>query len=154
MAKGIFREKSIQRISSPESLNEYIKVTGPTVWSVLLAIVVLLIGVCVWGVIGHLDTQISAVCVSQNGEAVCLVSEEDIADINSELTVRIGTNEYSIVEIPSNPNKVTDEYIIHKFDDITNLWVYEIKIDANLQDGIYDAYIITESVSPMSFVTN
>jgi len=154
MAKGIFREKSIQRISSPESLNQYIKVTGPGVWSVLIAIIILLLGVCVWGVFGHLDTQVDGVCVTQNGESVVYVKESDITDISKDLSVQIGKDNFSITDISANPVKISDEYIVHLFDSESAIWAYEIKIDAPLEDGTYNASIIIESVSPMSFVIN
>ena len=48
----IFRQKSIDRISSPEQLHDYIKVSSPSSWVVLIAIIVLLVGVMVWGVFG------------------------------------------------------------------------------------------------------
>lgn len=49
MNDKIFRKKSVDKMSSPEQLNDYIKVTNPGVWMVLAAIAVLLAGVCVWG---------------------------------------------------------------------------------------------------------
>ena len=48
----IFREKNMERINSPEEMNDYIKVASPGVWMVLLAIIFLLIGVVVWGIFG------------------------------------------------------------------------------------------------------
>ena len=38
---SVFREKSISRVSSPEELNDYIRVTTPSVWIVLIALVVI-----------------------------------------------------------------------------------------------------------------
>ena len=63
---NLFREKSLQRISSPEQLNTYVRVSTPSVWLLLSAIVVLLIGICVWGVFGHMDTVLSvaAICAA------------------------------------------------------------------------------------------
>ena len=49
---SIFRQKSIDRVSSPEQLNDYIRVTTPTVWLVLLALVILLLGILAWSVFG------------------------------------------------------------------------------------------------------
>lgn len=49
---SIFRQKSIDRVSSPEQLNDYIRVTTPTVWLVLLALVILLLGMLTWSVFG------------------------------------------------------------------------------------------------------
>ena len=49
---GIFREKSIKRVSSPEQLNDYIRVTTPSVWVVLAALIILLLGILAWSVLG------------------------------------------------------------------------------------------------------
>lgn len=51
----LFRKKSIERVSTPEQLNDYIRVTTPSVWAVLIATVVLMLGVLVWGVFGRID---------------------------------------------------------------------------------------------------
>ena len=49
---GIFREKSINRVSGPEALNDYIRVTTPSVWIVLLALIILLVGMLTWSILG------------------------------------------------------------------------------------------------------
>ena len=49
---GIFREKSMERVSSPEVLDDYVRVTTPSVWIVLIALAVLLAGALVWLTIG------------------------------------------------------------------------------------------------------
>ena len=50
MDNKIYRETSVNRISSPEQLNDYLKVTKPGVWIVLLAVALLLAGLLVWGI--------------------------------------------------------------------------------------------------------
>ena len=54
---GIFREKSIDRVTGPESLNDYIRVTSPSVWIALLALVILLAGMLVWSVFGRIEVK-------------------------------------------------------------------------------------------------
>lgn len=49
---SIFREKSLQRISSPEEMQDYIRVTRPAVWVILAAVILLLAGMIVWAVCG------------------------------------------------------------------------------------------------------
>ena len=51
---SIFRQKSIDKVSSPEKLDDYIRVTTPGVWITLAAIVILLVGTIVWGMLGEL----------------------------------------------------------------------------------------------------
>lgn len=55
--KDIFREKSLQRISSPEALNDYIRVTSPSVWLVLAALIILLAGMLVWSIFGTVEAH-------------------------------------------------------------------------------------------------
>lgn len=51
----LFRKKSIERVSTPEKLNDYIRVTTPSVWAVLIATVILMVGILAWGVFGRVD---------------------------------------------------------------------------------------------------
>ena len=48
MENGLFRKKSMERISSPEELHDYMRVTSPRLWMILGAIVALLVGFIVY----------------------------------------------------------------------------------------------------------
>lgn len=54
---GIFREKSMKYVSSPEKLNDYIHVTTPSIWLVLAAILLLLVGMLAWSVFGTVEVH-------------------------------------------------------------------------------------------------
>ena len=54
MDNNLFREKSIERVSSPEKLDDYIKVVSPGVWILLAAIIVLLLGILAWANVGDI----------------------------------------------------------------------------------------------------
>ena len=54
---SVFRKKSLDRISSPEDLHEYIHATNPGLWIVFAAITVLLIGAVIWGFTGSIETK-------------------------------------------------------------------------------------------------
>ncbi|MDR3178918.1 MAG: hypothetical protein LBT82_02545 [Oscillospiraceae bacterium] len=66
--KQIFRKSSLDRISSPEKLNDYIKVSNPSVWLIISALFVLIVIGFVWASVGSLPTNVQAVGVfaSQN----------------------------------------------------------------------------------------
>ncbi len=53
--KNIFRKKSLDRVTSPEQLNDYIKVTTPSVWIILAATLILILGTLVWAVFGKIE---------------------------------------------------------------------------------------------------
>ncbi len=162
MAQNIFRKKSFERISSPEQLNDYIRVASPPVWMLLGAVLLLLIGFCVWGVFGQLETVIPGVAIVEDGAVTVYVKEE--SDSAEEgMTVRINDNEFTISSVSDLPMAVSEdipEYALHVGNLKLGEWVYEVKADNSAAqdlypaDGIYSANIVAESVSPISFVVD
>ena len=157
MNQQLFRKKSVDKVSSPEQLNEYIRVANPGVWMVLAAIVILLAGVVVWGFIGHLDTTLTTAVVCENGEAVIYVKEADEEKIAVGMTVRVDDKEYTVSEIPTEPKRVDDtmsEYAIHASGLTVGEWVYAVKVNGDIADGVHKAEIVIESITPISFILN
>lgn len=58
MEQSIFREVSLKRLSSPEQLDQLIKVTSPRAWLALIALTLLLASVIVWSFLGSIPTKI------------------------------------------------------------------------------------------------
>ena len=158
MNEQLFRKKSVDKVSSPEQLNEYIRVSNPGVWMALAAIVVLLAGVIVWGFIGHLDTTLSTAVVCENGEAVIYVKEADAEKIAVGMTVRVGDKEYAISAISAEPQilKTGDisDYAFHASEITAGEWVYAVKVNGAFETGVQKAEIVVESISPISFILN
>ena len=80
MAKGLFREKSLNYISSPEQLNDYLKVTKPAVWIVLIAIIVLLLGLFVWGSFAYIGSSIEGVADVEENTIVMEFKSQKFAE--------------------------------------------------------------------------
>ena len=59
MDKSIFREKSIERISSPEKIDDYMKIAGISMWLVLGCILLVLIGAIIWGFKGRIEDTVT-----------------------------------------------------------------------------------------------
>lgn len=70
MQNSIFRKSSLERISSPEHLNEYVKITNPGIWAVLFGLFALLIAVAIWAYAGNIPetVQLTGVAFAQEGE--------------------------------------------------------------------------------------
>ena len=157
MNDKIFRKKSIDRMSSPEQLNDYIKVTNPGVWMALAAIVILLIGVCVWGVFGKLETKLPVAAVSRDGQTVLYVKEDDLSAVKENMSVYIGDETYKVTSVSAQPVAVTEEiseYARHTGGLSLREWVCVLQTNATLADEAYWAQIVTDSVSPLYFVFN
>lgn len=157
MDKQLFRKASIDRVSSPEQLNDYVRVSNPGVWMILAAIIALLIGVCVWGIFGKLETKIYTAGICENGVFTCYVKEEKIDLIKSGITVNVNGVSLSVSDISAMPTVMTgetDTYLMYLGGFSEGEWLYEVTADTELPNGAYKAEIVTESVSPMSFILN
>lgn len=152
-------DKKFKKVNSPEQLNQYIRLSNPGVWILLLAIVVLLVGVCIWGYFGKIDTKIKTVVISDNYTSYLYVKEEDMAKIKNGMQVELNNNEniFEIADIEETPEKVTDdmdEYARHLGNFQVGEWVCKCRLNKNVKEGTYSANIIIESIAPMTFITN
>ncbi|MBR1383322.1 MAG: hypothetical protein IJ555_05855 [Ruminococcus sp.] len=155
--KSIFRKQSMESVSSPEQLGDYITSASPSVWLVLIAIILLLVGVCVWGIFGRLDTTVTTGAVSRGGELLLYISEDNIEKIEDGLTVSVDGQEYTIAEVSASPvllGAETDAYALHASSLKQGDFAYIAAAHTDLPDGSYKAEITVDSVSPISFVTN
>ena len=55
MSESIFRQKSLARISSPEEIDNYMKVTRPSLWLALGVIILLLAALILWSVTARIE---------------------------------------------------------------------------------------------------
>ena len=157
MDNNIFRKKSIDRVTNPEHLNDYIKVSNPTVWMILIAIIIFLVGVCAWGYFGRLETTVSTSGEVLNGTYLAYVKEDNILEIKEGLEVRIDGNSYqveTIGKVPAQAGGVIDDYQMHLGNINEDDWIYVVSGKTDLPDGNYQIEIVTESIAPMSFVLN
>lgn len=154
----LFRKKSLDRVSSPEQLGDYIRVSNPSLWVALIGIIVLLIGVCVWGALGRLETYAPGAVLADNGSIVCYVSEDNIDSVQTGMTVNVGDYTCTVQSVAAQPVAATGErfteYLLYSGGFLEGEWVYEVTLHGDLPDGIYAAEIVVESVSPLSFVFN
>lgn len=155
--KQVFRQKSVERISSPEQLNDYVRVSNPSVWMILAAVVFILAGVCVWGIFGRLDTVIDTVGVCRDGKLTCYVADEDIKTVKMGMKISVNGGDYEVSGIAKTPIEVDenfDSYAMYVGELKEGEWVYEVTAKAPIESGTYNAKITTNSVSPISFVMN
>ena len=157
MKPGFFKKEAMEQLTSPEKLDEYIRVSTPSIWILLGAMFVFLAGVFVWGIFGHLDTVVTGTAVVRNGESTCYVGAEDISNIKPGMKITINKEDGEITEISEKPQILSqdDAEILQTGEFTEGEWVYEVKVkNSDLPDGIYKAVITVERISPAKFVLN
>jgi len=132
----VFRKESLQRIQSPEQLTDYLKVTNPGIWIILIAVIVLLAGLFVWSTVGKLETVASGIAVVSNGEAQIYLAENAKGSIEEGMLIRFDKDtEYSVSSVEK------DEYGRSR-----------AHADVAVSDGTYDVTVVMESISPIRFL--
>ena len=158
MENGLFRKKSLERISSPEELHDYMRVTTPRLWMLLAAIAVLLIGFLVFASTANMEntTKIKVTVEnletsSEEGAGATAIyysslpmSYKDV--VEAGMKVRIG-NEEGKIDLIAMVNSEEGEQEIE-------LLIAMDNPSLSLRDGEYDCELVLESTTPISFLWN
>ena len=156
-SQSLFRAKNIERIESPESMNDYLQVTSPGVWLVLSTVIIFLIGVCIWGVFGHIDSTAKVAVVATEGETFCLVPEDALKNAIDNRSIKIDGEEYELSPSTLNPviiSESTNVYWLLAGDLSIGNIVYKIPLSQQMPEGVYNGTIVTETLSPLSLLLN
>jgi len=91
MDNQLFRKESLDQISSPEQLNDYLRVTNPAVWLVLTAVILLLAGMLLWASVASIDSFASGTAQVQDGTMRIVFEDPQIANsVQTGMTVTAG----------------------------------------------------------------
>lgn len=121
----LFRKKTIDKISSPEQLTDYLKDTSPRMWIILAAVIMVLLAVIVWGILGRMETVKDVRVIVSDGQAQIVTVDGTV--IEEDMTVRIDGQEFKI------NGTVSDE-----FDRPVGL------ASVTLPDGSYDGTVVID----------
>ena len=157
MENKLFRKKSLEKISSPEELHDYMQVTSPRLWMLLSAIAALLVGFIVYASTVTMENtmkiQVDVQFVDfteefqeQSGlQNYTLVSAKlpasQMNQVDVGMTVRIGKETGKVSFVAIEENEIT-------------LIIETNKNHLPLPDGSYDAELVLESTTPISFLWN
>lgn len=139
MREEIFRKTSLDKVKSPENLDDYIRVSNPGVWLLLVSIIILLAGAFVWGIFGRIDSTAPAEIYAEGGKVVCFAADEDISSVHEGMTVRFEGYEAVITEIGK---KEAAGYVC------------SLQSNQTIPDGYYEGRIIIKSIRPVFFILN
>ena len=89
--QSLFRKSSMESISSPEQLTDYLRVTSPAVWIVMAAIILLLVGMLIWGSTAHIDSYAAGTAQVQDGRMIVVFDDSELAaNVKAGMSVTVG----------------------------------------------------------------
>ncbi len=158
MQASLFNKSDVDRANAPEELNDYIRVESLSVWIILAAAIVFLIGVVIWGIFGTVGTTLEVCAAVEGDSAVCYVSAQDISELEVGMEVSVGDSKGGVCSIPDAPVRIDadfDEYALYLSGFSRGDYCYAVDVDlTDVKDGIYPAVITLESLHPIFFITH
>lgn len=131
---GIFRERSLERISSPDQLTDYLRVTNPGIWVLLATVIALLAGILAWSTTGNLETLAQGTAFVRNGSAEIVLADAT-ASVQPGMTVRLANEEYPISTIDTDDHGRPTA-----------------RATVGAEDGTYSVQVVLESMHPIQFL--
>ena len=129
----IFRKITLDRISSPEQLTDYLRVTNPGVWAVLAAVILLLAGIFAWAAVGTLETTADATVIVTAHTAQIVTAGAEPPEAGMPLRVS------------------GQEFVIASAD--TDVYGRTIgTAEVSLPDGVYEGTVVVERTKPIDFL--
>jgi hypothetical protein len=162
----LFRKSSLDSISSPDQLNDYIKVSNPSIWLALAALFLLLASVLVWGFTGRLEASVRSEGVVINGSVLCYVGTDDAKKVSigqkaallASGGLKLKGQVSGVGNIPLSAEEITgklgSDYLTRNFTQGEFAVEIAIKPDnADLQGGtLLNIDIVTDEVRPANFL--
>ena len=155
MSEKVFREKSLEQLSSPEELTSYLRVTGPGVWVVLTGVIILLAGLFFWGIMGTIIDTETVPAVVKNGKISCYVLAEDVGSADENAKIEVGDVEMSAgtagaKRVTMNASDDPELYESGYLSPGKTVRVLTAKTE--LSDGYYNATVTIEKLKPISLL--
>ena len=100
MQKQIFRQETMDRLRSPEDLNDYLHVTKKSTWVVLGIIVFLLAALIVWSATTQIASVLEGTAVVENGQVtITFTSDRAASYVKAGVDAMIGETEVHITSV-------------------------------------------------------
>lgn len=160
VGSSIFNEQARKRLQTPDDLDRYVRVTSPSVWVALAAVLALVMGLLAWGIFGSVATTVEAKAVCIDGMTICLLDSDQVKRVHEgdQAYAEGETTKVAIVNnYPLSAKEVAEflptDYLIETM--MPGKWAFAVFLedDISTAEGVpYSVSIVTERVSPLSLV--
>lgn len=161
VANPIFNKKAADKLSSPDDLDHYIRVTNPSLFAVLGACVALLIGLAAWGIFGTVTTGVHTVGAVIDGHAFCYLNKEDAQRVAVGNYAEFDGRDMKVSDVTEEPlsrgelhDMLGNDYLASAL--VPSDWNYIVSLEGDVS-GIkeytpQETNITTERVAPVKLM--
>ncbi len=100
MENQIFRKKSLDALSAPEDLTDYLHVTQPAIWVVLISVIILIAGIFLWSNFMVIESKVTGLADVDSGVAVISFDKNEMARrVQTGMELIIGEESFTITSV-------------------------------------------------------
>ena len=130
--------QGVRRISSPEQLNDYLKVTNPKIWVLLVAVVLFVVGLLLWSGFTTIESYATGTAHATRGELTVTFDDQTKASkVQPGMEMEVGDVHTDILAVGTDEN---GNYIA--------------TAHANMPDGSYDVRVGYKTTQVLSMLLN
>lgn len=138
MGQDAANRQGARRISSPEQLNDYLKVTNPKIWVLLVAAALFLVGLLLWGGFTSIESYATGTARAVGGELTVTFDDADKASrVQPGMQMQVGDMRTEVLTVGSDKNGSP-----------------VASAHANIPDGSYDVRVGYDSTQVISMLLN
>ena len=130
--------ESARRISSPEQLNDYLKVTTPKVWLLLLAVALIIVGLLLWSGFTTIESYATGTAIADGGELTVTFDDAAKADkVQAGMEMEVGDVKAEVLTVGTD----ADGQLV-------------ASAHANIPDGSYEVRVGYNATQVISMLLN
>ena len=104
MSEQVFRKKSLDALSAPEQLNDYLHVTHPAVWVILFGVILLIAGLFVWANFVSVTSKAFGNAYVEDAVVTVYFDDQEYASaVETGMTLTIGDVSVPVTSVGKNP---------------------------------------------------
>ena len=160
---SIFNKTATERLRSPDDLDRYVRVTNPSVWAVLSAVLALIFGLLAWGIFGSVSTSVETMGVMlPDGQIMCFLPAENVVRVKEGDTATVQGQTATVVNIEKHPydrdevkELLSSDYLVSALTGEDWSYMVTFKMENTPEFGSMEPLVVsitTERVAPISLV--
>lgn len=128
MGGGIEEKRSAGRMTSPEQLNDYLKVTSPKVWILLVAVMLLAGGLLVWASFTTVESYATGTARAESGQLTVVFDDPVKASkVSAGMEMEVGDVKAEVLAVGHDAN----EQVVASAQAAIPDGVYEVRVGYN-----------------------
>lgn len=158
---GLFNQKAMNKMRSPDELDKALRLTSPGILAVLCACVVFILGFLAWGFFGRIASVVTTNGVNISGKIECFLSDEEILGVDTGDKANVSGAPMRVTEVSKTPLSreetreiVNSDYLVDRL--MKEKWAWRVTLEGNtsgLEEGdIVPMHITVADMAPIRLI--